>query len=279
VVTRQSGVISREQLLAVGVDSDRIRYALAAGRLHRVHRGVYAVGHPTLTHDGRLWAALLACGPDAVISHRSAARLHGLITYTGRIEVTATKRVRDPSLSVHRSRTLTAADRTTVDGIPTTTVTRTIIDLADVAFERLVERALNEAERQRLHLGPLDAPGRRGAAKLRRARERQREGETVTRSELEERFLELVRAAGLPQPRVNARLHGYEVDFHWPAERLVVEVDGADVHATRRAVHRDRERDLVLREAGLSVMRLTWRHVTAERGRTAARLAAALTTT
>jgi len=214
-------------------------------------------------------AAALAVGRDAVISHRSAADLWGLLSSaTATLEVSCPRRCR-PSRSptVRRTRTLTPADRTTVDGIPATTVARTLLDLADVAPARHVERALDQAEVLRLfdlvavHDVLARAAGRRGAPALRAALDAQRGGPTFTRSGLEEAFLALVRGAGLPTPRTSAHVCGFEVDVHWPAHGVVVGLDSYTYHRTRRAFEADRCRDIALQAAGLRTARFTDRRI------------------
>jgi hypothetical protein len=179
-------------------------------------------------------------------------------------------------MRVHRSATLRAQDVTTVDRIPCTTVARTLLDLAEVVDRRSVERAYEQAE----VLGILDlvavedvlarSSGRRGAPRLRAIVADSNPGVTLTRSELEERLLAICGAAGIPLPRVNAWVPldggGVEVDFMWPAERLVVETDGHRVHGTRHAFERDRRRDRRLLLAGWRVVRLTWRQLLQDPG-------------
>jgi len=275
-------VVSTAQLHALGLSQTAIRDRARTGRLHRVHRGVYAVGHPRLLPRGRLWAAILACG-DAVLSHRSAAALWDLLPAPARVEVTTLRRsASTPAIRVHRSRTLTERDRTTHEGLPLTTVPRTLVDLADVLSAHRLERVLHRAE----HLRLLDAraiEGRLASLSGRRARAlraaldglRHREP-SITRSELEERFLSLVAQNDLPRPEVNVHLHGHEVDALWRARRLVAELDGAETHLTPRAFEQDRRRDAQLQVQGYAVVRFTWRQVTNEPHAVAATLNALL---
>jgi predicted transcriptional regulator of viral defense system len=278
LAARQHGVLCTAQLKALGVSSTNVFERTAAGRLHRVHRGVYAVGHPLLSREGRWMAAVLACGPRALLSHRSAAALWELRpTARARVEVT----VPTPShrsrrgIEIHRARSLTPADRASQRAIPCTSVARTLLDLADVLDRRALARACNQAEISGLSdLGALRdviarARGRRAAVVLRAVLADAGRSETLTRSELEERFLALCLGAGLPQPRVNAWValgeiagDGVDVDFLWPGRRLVVETDGRAVHATRQAFGRDRRRDQRLTVAGYRVVRFTWDQVT-----------------
>jgi len=271
---RQYAVTSVEQLKDLGLSARAVRDRVAAGRLHRIHRGVYAlVDSSLLTREGRWLAAVLACGPGAVISHRSAAALLQLRpTAPGSVDVTApNRRGRSrPGISAHAG-SLQPDDVTTVRGIPCTSLARTAVDLAEVLDRRGVERFLEQAEVQRrFDLVALRAqldrnPTRRGApvvagilAELAEPR--------LTRSELEERFLALVRQAGLPVPEVNAHIPladgaVIEVDFLFRAARLVVETDGRATHATRRAFEQDRRRDQLLRLSGFTVIRFTYNQV------------------
>jgi len=269
----QHGVVSVAQLHAVGLHRNAIAHRVRHGRLHRVHRGVYAVGHPRLAWRGRLWAAILACGgPEAaVLSHRSAAALHDLLPVPGgAVDVTSLRRsASTPGIRVHRGDTLTDVDH--ADGLPLTTVSRTLVDLADVLSPHRLERVVHRAE----HLRVLDAealrlPGRRSLGRaLATLRHDQPD---ITRSELEECFLSLVAKNDLPRPELNVRLHGSEVDALWRQHALVVELDGAATHLTARAFERDRQRDARLLLAGVRVVRLTYRQVVRDPGGTAALL-------
>jgi putative AbiEi antitoxin of type IV toxin-antitoxin system/uncharacterized protein DUF559 len=275
LAARQHGVVALSQLRALGLSASAVRSRVAAGKLHRVYRGVYAVGHPVLNAEGRWLAAVLACGPSAVLSHRSAAALWGIRkTARSAVEVTVPGQAgrRRAGIEVHRGGTLQPRDGTTVSGIPCTTVPRTLLDLGEVLGRRALERACDQAEVLRiLDAGAVrevlaHADGRRGAPILRAVLDEHRFGQTLTRSELEERFLALCRGAGVPQPRVNAWVEleggGVEVDFLWISHRLVAETDGHASHGTRRAFELDRARDRRLLLAGWRVVRFTWRQVT-----------------
>jgi predicted transcriptional regulator of viral defense system/very-short-patch-repair endonuclease len=268
----QHGVLSRAQLSALGVGRGEIAYRIKLGRLHRVHPAVYAVGHPILSLKAKFMAATLAVGDGAVLSHRSAAELHGLLkSATATIDVSARRRcpVR-PAITTHQTRTLKPQDMITVDGIAITTVARTLLDLADVAPQRRVERALDQAEILRVFdLAALDdtlarANGRRGAALLRAAVEQHRRGPTLTRSELEEAFLVLVDEAEFDRPIMNTMVCGFEVDAYWPHHGLVVELDSFRYHRTRRIFESDRARDIALQTAGLRTARFTDRRINDE---------------
>ena len=151
LAARQHGVVSIEQLLAIGLSRGTVKRWVADGRLHPVHRGVYAVGHARLSANGRFMAAVLACGEGAVLSHRSAAHLWNLKAGGTRIEVTApaSGRRAPDRVRLYRTRRLGSEDRTRIEGIPVTNLARTLIDLAGVVDRRRFERAFEEAERNR----------------------------------------------------------------------------------------------------------------------------------
>lgn len=284
IANRQYGIVSTRQLLAAGIGPGAIATRVRRHRLHRLHRGVYVVGHTALVPLAREMAAVLACGPDAAISHRSAATLWRLLEGNdGPIDVTVTRFGRSHrGLCVHRSRSLRPEDVQTRHGIPVTTPTRTLLDLADTATERELERAVDEALVQRLTsrtsliAAVRNASGRHGASRVRHLLERY-DGPTLTRSEAEERFLALVRAAGLEVPEVNVRLGNHVVDFLWRQRRVVVEVDGFRFHSSRRAFERDRRRDAELAAAGYRVIRITWAQLVEEPYSVVASLSQALT--
>lgn len=259
IAAKQHGVISSQQLRSSGLSRDTISRRNEAGRLHRVHRGVYAVGHAALSNEGRWMAAVLACG--AVLSHRSAAALWGLLPAGhGPVEVTiAGQGGRAPRTGVrlHRSRTLTARETTRRMGIPVTTPARTLADLRRVVSQRELRRAIRQADALGLPLGPDAA-------------------HDGTRSDLERRFLGLCRRNRLPLPTVNAVVAGLEVDFLWRERRLVVETDGYRYHRGRAAFEDDRDRDLRLRALSYEVLRLTYRQLTDRPGRIAGTLATLL---
>lgn len=285
IASRQYGVISRRQLLAAGLGKRAIDHRLATGRLHPLHRGIYAVGHRALTREGVWMAATLACGDDAVVSHLDAAALWGLMApRPGAVHVTVPTRAgraRRAGITLHRV-PLPAADATAHRRIPVTTPARTLVDVAAILPIRAVERAIDEAHF--LHLlrdGSIESTLERnadrvGARCLATRLERHEPGSTRTRSELEERFLALCAGHRLPRPRVNASIEGLEVDFLWPAAGVVVETDGYAAHARRGTLERDHERDLRLRAVGYEVLRFTWRQVNVRGAWVAARVAEAL---
>ncbi|HEV2820215.1 MAG TPA: type IV toxin-antitoxin system AbiEi family antitoxin domain-containing protein [Solirubrobacteraceae bacterium] len=227
----QWGVVTRRQLIEGGVTIGAINYALAVGRLRQVHRGVYMIGGAAVCIEARWIAAVLACGPGAVLSHRDAAALWGLLVPPRRklVDATTPRRSRNghEGIDLHRPRSLPSASVTVVRAIPVTTVSRTLVDLADVAPDNHLRRAVDEADRLgRLDLSGLDAciaeaNGRHGLPRLQRLLKGHRPT-GFSRSDLERRFLSLAAAVGLPRPLVNKKVQGVEVDFHWPDRRLVV---------------------------------------------------------
>jgi very-short-patch-repair endonuclease len=285
LAAHQHGVVTRRQLRALGLRDTAITERVARGRLHRVHRGVYAVGHPVLGARGQWMAAVLAGGPGTVLSHAAAGALWDLrASAAARIDITVRRsgRAKRPSLRVHRPRDLRPDETTVHQRIPVTTPARTILDLAATLQPRPLERLVDQAENTRLtHVAALDAlarahPGHRGASRLLAALDSHAPGTTLTRSDLEERFLALCREHGLPRPRVNHHLQGKERDFVFPAHRIVIETDSWTHHRTRRAFEEDRARDQLLIAAGWRTIRLTHRQLTNDPHGVAATLAAAL---
>jgi hypothetical protein len=250
---RQHGVVAAWQL---GLGRGAIDHQVRNGRLHVWDRGVYAVGHRALPREGRWMAAVLAAGPRAVLSHRSAAALWAIRpTVRPRIEVTVpVKRRSLDGIQIHCA--ALAPDEITVhDGIPVTTPARTLIDLAAVLRPHELDRAVNQAEILRLPYPDLDRyKGRRGVTGLRRA-------PTNTRNDFEAEFAAFLDAHGLPTPLINRPLHAIEPDFRWPAHKLIVELDGFGTHGTRAAFENDRARDRKLITAGWRVVRITWRQL------------------
>jgi very-short-patch-repair endonuclease/predicted transcriptional regulator of viral defense system len=273
LASRQHGVIATRQLAALGLARGGVARRAQAGRLHRVHRGVYAVGHPVLTVNGRRMAAVLAAGPGAALSHASAAALWEIRPSSAtRIDVSvqsAAGRGTRPGLRIHRATQLQDDEITVQQGIRVTTVARTLLDLAATLTPRALERALDEAEIQQLYdRTSLDAlarahAGERGARALTQARDEDADP-TLTDSELEELMLALCREQKLEQPIPRAWVAGLRVDFLFAASRLVVETDGYRFHRTRRAFERDRERDAILARAGYRTLRFTHRQLTRE---------------
>jgi very-short-patch-repair endonuclease len=276
----QDGVISMEQLRAVGMGRGAIEHGLRTGWLRSRHRGVYLVG-PVAGPLAREHAALVACGPNAVVSDRSAAAAWRLVARDAEpvhITITAGHRRPQPGIVVHHSR-LEAADVHGIRRLRLTSPARTLVDLAAVAPAPEVERAINEAEVLRLATpaqvrAVLDGISRaRGAALLRELLD---DLPFPTQSELERRMSGLLRRAGLPLPRAQARVLRYTVDFLWERERVIVEVDGFGAHGTRMRFETDRSRDASLVAAGYRVLRFTWRQLVKEPEIVIARLAAVL---
>ena len=266
VATRQHGVVSRAQILALGVTSSYIARLVVGGRLHQVHHGVYAVGHRHLTRQGRWMAAVLAAGAEAVLSHLSAALLWELIDRdVSSIHVLVPGRGsrRRPGIVIHRTRELAPEHHTEWSGIPVTTVGRILLDLAAMLPTQRLRFAVEAADRRGLLDVPVlvalcdDSAGRRGAGVLRSLALEQRGAAHRTKSPPETLFLRLCLAHGLPEPLVNSRLHGYEVDFHWPDAKLVVEIDSYTYHRSWAQRQRDLERDAALKARGIEVLRYT----------------------
>jgi hypothetical protein len=255
---RQHGVVTRLQLLALGMSDRAITRAAAAGRLHRLHRGVFAVGHRVLTIEGHWMAATLAT--DGVLSHATAAAAWDLRPRTGAIHVTVAGdggRKRRAGLRVHRSRT---SEATSHRGIPITTPARTIIDLARTLHGRPLEAMLDRAEH--LRLVDFGEFAQRPIPLSLQAVLSLYTATNPTRSELEERFLRLCDDHGIRRPEVNARIEGIEVDFVWRDRRLIVEVDGYAYHRSPTAFEADRERGVRLIVAGWRLLRFTWTQIT-----------------
>jgi hypothetical protein len=265
---RQHGVVARRQLAAAGMPSSTIDDWVAAGHLHRLHAGVYAVGHRLLADEGRWTAAVLACGGRALLSHSPAGQLQGILDRHLRtalhVSVTDRTRLRIPGIVVHRPRSLDPIDTTRIRSIPTTTATRTVWDLASTLPPSQTRRTFEQAEKLGLLNRPrliqlLDAtPNRKGAATIRALLAARSLPLAETRSRLEELLLEICADHALPLPAVNVLLLGYEVDFLWESARLVVEADGGD-HLNPAQRDRDNERDIVLTRAGYLVRRYSWR--------------------
>ena len=284
IAGRRSGLVTRDELVAAGLGREAIQWRLATGRLHRLHRGVYLVGHPVPPPFAREHGAVLACGDGALVSHRTAAaEIWELIaTRPGPVDVLVPGRARASrdGIRVHRSKPLLPRDRARCHGVPVTAPARTLLDLAEAATARELERAWDEAHvrglvRPRQIRDVLDrAAGRRGVAAIVALLERDA-GPALTKLEAEERMLALVRAANLPAPEVNARVGPYEVDLLWRAQRLVIEIDSWRYHSKRK-FESDRERDDYLQAHGFRVMRVTWRWIVHRREALIARVAAAL---
>jgi hypothetical protein len=277
---RQHGVVSIRQLRELGYSNDAVEYACAQGHLHRLRHGVYAVGHTNLSLHGKCLGAVLGCGPDALLSHWSAAWLWGLMpTQPIPIHVTTPiPRHKRLGLLIHRSRTLTDEDRALVEGIPVTSVARTALDLAARVRRRSVDRLLQRSEELKI----FDLPdfesvlarnrGHRGAKPLRRAVALY-EPPPFTRSGLEGRFFELLAEYGLPRPATNYVEAGYELDVYWPELRFAVELEVFETHGSRLSFEEDRLRQEDLKLAGVELIRVTGPRLYREPGRVMERVA------
>lgn len=282
---RQRGLVTRAQLLDLGLTRAAIDHRMKSARLHALYRGVYTVGHGQPAEGARELGAVLACGPRAAASHRSAAwlwRLQSRPPEDAEVSVVGRDCRSRPGLRVHTLAALDRRDLRRLGGIPITSPARTILDLAAVVQGRKLEQAVAEAQARRLIsrsevLSLIARVGPRPGVKPLRSLLDAETSPVLTRSEAEERFLALLRSADLPAPEVNAQLLGrYEVDFVWRDRRLVVEIDGFAYHGSRAAFERDRVRDADLVAAGFRVIRITWRQLLAAPASVVARVAAAL---
>jgi len=263
----QHAVVSRDQLREVGYTREAIDHRIRTGRLHPLHRGIYAVGRANVTDHGRWMAAVLAC-PGSVISHSSAASLwrmgsekRGLVE----LSLPSSSRRRRPGLEIHQRPSLKPRDLTREYGIPCTTPIQTLIDMSLRLDRAGVERMINEADKYNLTHPPQlrEALGARsgepGVAILRDILDRRTF--RLTKEELERRFLPLPRQAGLPTPLTAQFVNEFEVDFYWPDLGLVVETDGLRYHRTPAEQARDRVRDQTHTAAGLTPLRFTHEQV------------------
>jgi hypothetical protein len=262
IAARQHGVISIAQIQAAGLDKHQVLHRVRTARLHRIHRGVFAVGHAHLSKEGEWMAATLAGGDTAVLSHKSAASLWALLPNreTSNIEISVPGdggRRRRAGICLHRCPSLRSEHVTRRQGIPVTTPSRTIADLRGAVSPQELRRARRQAEVLGLPVGSSTSPD-------------------GTRSELEFLFLDLCQKHRLPTPEVNIRIGSLLVDFVWRDQRLIVETDGYKYHRGRIAFEDDRARDLKLRALGYDVIRFTHRQVTSSCGEVLAILTKAL---
>jgi len=267
LAAEQHGVVSLRQLVALGLSRQAVSKRVAAGRLHRVHRCVFAVGHRRLSVQGRRMAAVLACGPNAVLSHRAAAAHWAMLRWDGRIEVLVpSPRPGPPGLTV-RSATLRADEVAVEDGIPLTTPVRTLLDLATVLRPDQLLKAVNEVHEQRRLWGAVTLEemidrhrGERGVGRLRAIITEA--GYGIPDRELEEAFSHFVAARRLPRPELQAPIvigeHHFKGDAVWRSSRLVVELHSAGHHGTAPKITRDATRDRILLMAGWTVVHVTW---------------------
>jgi very-short-patch-repair endonuclease len=275
----QYGLVTRRQMVELGFSAAAIGRASGARRLHRVHRGVYALGHPVLGPHARCLAAVMTAGRGAILSHGSAAWLWGLEARCGTpVEVTVPSHGgRRHDIAMHHSSTLSLSESATMERIPVTALPRTLLDLAATVSPRKSWNAIDRAER----LGLLDLAavdgmlrrrrGHRGARRLRQALEIYRDP-AFHRARSERLFSDLVKRAGLPKPAMNAWVESFEIDAYWARERFAVEVDGWDAHRTRRAFERDRLRQEEMKLAGIDCIRISARRIEREPRQVARRL-------
>ncbi len=281
LATRQHGIVTFRQLRALGFSKGAISRASGADRFLRIHRGVYAVGHRRLTPHGRCLAAVLACGDGALLSHGSAAWAWGLSASSPDVpEVLSSGGRRRKGIWVRRATGLLPEDRSAPNGIPATSVPRTLLDLtAGPAWK--MESAIERAERTRqLDLVAIDEllrrhtthPGRRN---LRKAIEIYRDP-GFTRSRAELAFLDALRRAGVPRPATNLFVAGYEIDMLWEGLGFGVEVDGWSSHGNRKSFEEDRLRHEDLKLVGIEIVRITARRIEREPAQVAQRVRALL---
>jgi len=266
LASSQRGLVTHAQLVGLGVGRGAIEHALARGRLTSIHRGVYAVGHLALPELAREQAAVLACGDAAYLSHHSAAAVWEFRPRSqGAVEVTVVDRDagrRRTGIRIHRVSAIDPGDIRLYHGIPITSPARTLSDVAADLSDRELELAVDEAIARRLvtrhaiRLALLRYPHRRGCARLGAVTDEARSS-SISRSEAEERMLALIRAGGLPEPELNARIGRWTVDFLWRREKVIVEIDGYHFHSSRAKLERDHDKDIDLRQAGFDVLRFT----------------------
>lgn len=266
---RQYGRVSAQQLRTLGFDADAVTHRVRSGRLHRLHRGVYAVGHVVPSPLGNRMAAVLAV-PHSFLTRRSAGAHLGLRPYSGTPEVVVRRtggRTRRSGIVVYRTTHLDPADTTVVDGIPVTTFARTALDLA-ATLQHGLEKFLVRAEQRDLfdlraiEAAAARAPRHRGIKPLRATIAAMHPDLALNDTDLELAMAALTEAHGLPRPSFQFPLLGHKVDFHWPEAALVAQTDGFEFHRTRTAFQDDRTQDRQLQLAGFRVLRFTWDDLT-----------------
>lgn len=272
LATQQHGVVGRFQLIGLGFGDEAIKLRLRTGRLHHLHREAFAVGHTRLSRWGRWSAAVLAFGEEALLSHLTAAALWGLAGARGPVDVTAPLGRqgvrRRPGICLHRCQ-IHPEDRDEHNGIPVTSVARTLFDLSEAVDYPRFKRTCEEADRLKLlRLGALErvherGRGRRALRPVRRFLDEVR-APTQTRTPLEERFADFCQAHRIPPPATNVLVLGHEVDCLWPAARLIVELDSWEFHAHHDAFQRDRARDSARLVNGYRTVRVTHRRLDSE---------------
>lgn len=264
LATQQYGVVSRDQLVALGFGEDAIARGVRRGRWHRVHPSVYAVGHPVLGANGRRLAAVLSV-PSLALAFRSAMDFWGVRPYGGTPELIVAGYSgirRRTGVVVHRTAYLVPADVTVVDGIRVTTLARTLLDASAVVRDGIGTMITRAEQADLFDLAAIEAaieraPGHRGVRPLRAAVAELHPESSWTKLDLELAMLELCQTRGLPGPVCNGMAQGFEVDFLWEDARVIVETDSWQFHKTRRAFQRDRTRDRALVLAGYRVLRFT----------------------
>jgi very-short-patch-repair endonuclease len=268
---RQHGVVDWRQLRGLDAGEGLVKRRVDAGLLLPVFRGVYAVGHGRISRNGRWMAAVLASGPDAALSHGSAMALWGMRESRGPVEVlrkAGGPRYRRQGIRLHQTRSLPDDHITLEQGIPVTTPERTLLDMAARLDAKQQERALVAGDKNGCLCWPLlqrmvaRGRGKKGIGRLRRIAMEVDPRAADAASPLEVDFLALCREFGLSHPQVNVLVEGFLVDFHWPAERVIVETDGYAHHANRPAFESDHERTVALTAAGYEVHRATYRMLT-----------------
>lgn len=271
LAAKQHGILSRSDLLELGFSRRAVQHRLTVGRLHRIHAGVYAVGWSELTTKRRWMAAILACGPAAVLSHRSAAELWGFgREQAGVVDISVRRRreVRRAGIRARCRPSLPLKDVTSRDAIAVTRPARTLVDLASEMSTAMLERAVNEVDKigatdpESLRAALCDFAGEPGVRRLRGLLDRHTF--RLSDSALERAFRPIAEAAALPAPVTQATVRGFRVDFIWLDLGLVVETDGLRYHRTPASQARDRLRDQTLTAAGLTILRFTHRQVTRE---------------
>ena len=272
---RQHGNITRRQLIALGLSRNQIAYRVKVGRLHPVHRGVYAVGRPARTALERASAAVLACGPGAALSHLSALALWHVADWPWGVSVTAPDDRRRREIRVHTSERLQRRDFRREVGIRVTSPARTLMDCAPLLSQGALSRAVNEAVRRKLvrrsDLADVVQrfPRHPGARLLRRFIDMKG---GPTRSQWEDAFPAFCRRFGLPEPLMAAKVAGYTVDALFTEEKVIVELDSWAFHQSRESFEGDRERDATTLASGHVTIRLTWRRMMEAAATEAARL-------
>lgn len=275
LAARQDGVVNRRQLLASGASANQIDSRVKNRFLRKLYAGVYAVGHDRLTPLGRQRAAVMAGGPGAVLSHRAAASLLGLLPPNRMLEVVRSSspdrhrppprhasRSIHPGLIIHRTRSLSRNEVSVRSGIRVTSPVRTVINLAEREPPKTLDTVIRRGIAGKMFdLGELNravmrSRGRKGMAKLRKVLERWNPGKLMSRSDLENTVADIFQMCGVPPPVINDFRCGYEVDFQWPGSNIIVEGDGNTYHLSRADRHRDYQKMLDLTAAGNTVCRL-----------------------